>query len=98
MEDKLDISVVEHVMDLARIELTDEEKEQFAYDLKKLFDDVDKITTIKNYDEERMTSPVSHNAEVRDDVCKEEISFEEVKKNAPRTSANFVEVPVVIHE
>lgn len=98
MEDKLDISVVEHVMNLAKIELTDEEKEKFAYDLKRLFDEVNKITKIKNYDEEKMTTPVSHNTELREDQNAGEISFDEVKKNAPRTSANFVEVPVVVHE
>lgn len=98
MEEKLDISVVEHVADLARIELTEEEKEKYAYDLKKLFDEVEKITEIKNYDEELLITPVSHTVELREDENSSTISFDEVKKNAPRTSGNFVEVPVMIHE
>lgn len=98
MEEKLDLSVIEHVAALARIELTEEEKEKYAIDLKKLWDEVEKISEIKNYDEELLITPVEHNIELREDINNKMISFEEVKKNAPRTSGNFVEVPVMIHE
>ncbi|MCI8588565.1 MAG: Asp-tRNA(Asn)/Glu-tRNA(Gln) amidotransferase subunit GatC [Bacilli bacterium] len=98
MEEKLDLSVIEHVAALARIELTEEEKEKYAVDLKKLWDEVEKISEIKNYDEELLITPVEHNIELREDINNKMISFEEVKKNAPRTSGNFVEVPVMIHE
>lgn len=99
MEEKLELCEVEHVADLARIELTKEEKEQYAVDLKKLLDEVEKISEIKNYDEELLITPVEHFAELREDKNERTISFDEVKKNAPRTSGNFVEVPeVMIHE
>lgn len=98
MEEKLDLSVIEHVAALARIELTEEEKEKYAIDLKKLWDEVEKISEIKNYDEELLITPVEHNIELREDINNKMISFEEVKKNAPKTSGNFVEVPVMIHE
>lgn len=98
MEEKLDLSVIEHVAALARIELTEEEKEKYAVDLKKLWDEVEKISEIKNYDEELLITPVEHNIELREDINNKMISFEEVKKNAPKTSGNFVEVPVMIHE
>lgn len=98
MEEKLELSVIEHVASLARIELTEEEKEQYAIDLKKLWNEVEKIREIKNYDEEMLITPVEHNIKMREHINHKTISFEEVKKNAPKTSGNFVEVPVMIHE
>lgn len=98
MEERLSDEVVEHVASLARIEITEEEKEKYAYDLKKLLDEVEKISEIKNFDEELLITPVNHTVELRSDENKNTISFEEVKKNAPRTNGNFVEVPVMINE
>ena len=98
MEEKLELYEVEHVADLARIELTEEEKEQYAIDLKKLLNEVEKISEIKNYDEELLITPVEHTVRLREDKNESSISFDEVKKNAPKTSGNFVEVPVMIHE
>lgn len=98
MEEKLELYEVEHVADLARIELTEEEKEQYAIDLKKLLNEVEKISEIKNYDEELLITPVEHTVSLREDKNESGISFDKVKKNAPRTSGNFVEVPVMIHE
>lgn len=98
MEERLSDEVVEHVASLARIEITEEEKEKYAYDLKKLLNEVEKISEIKNFDEELLITPVNHTVELRSDENKNTISFEEVKKNAPRTNGNFVEVPVMINE
>jgi len=89
MEERLELCEVEHVADLARIELTEEEKEQYAVDLKKLLNEVKKISEIKNYDEELLITPVEHTVELREDKNKSTISFDEVKKNAPKTSGNW---------
>lgn len=98
MEERLSAEVVEHVASLARIEITEEEKEKYAYDLKKLLNEVEKISEIKNFDEELLITPVNHTVELRSDENKNTISFEKVKKNAPRTNGNFLEVPVMINE
>lgn len=98
MEDRLDFSVIEHVASLARIELTDEEKQRYAVDLKRLLDEVEKINEIENYDEELLITPVEHIVRLREDKNETSISFDDVKKNTPRTSGNFVEVPVMVHE
>ncbi len=96
--DKLSREEVEHVAYLARIELTPQEIEKFRVQLKTLMDEIDKIKDIKDYDEEMMFTPVNHDTILRDDVEGEMLDYKTALKNAPRTSGNFVEVPVMIGE
>jgi aspartyl-tRNA(Asn)/glutamyl-tRNA(Gln) amidotransferase subunit C len=96
--DKLSREEVEHVAYLARIELTPQEIEKFRVQLKTLMDEIDKIKDIKDYDEDMMFTPVNHDTILRDDVEGEMLDYKTALKNAPRTSGNFVEVPVMIGE
>jgi aspartyl-tRNA(Asn)/glutamyl-tRNA(Gln) amidotransferase subunit C len=96
--DKLSREEVEHVAYLARIELTPQEIEKFRVQLKTLMDEIDKIKDIKDYDEDIMFTPVNHDTILRDDVEGEMLDYKTALKNAPRTSGNFVEVPVMIGE
>ena len=96
--DKLSREEVEHVAYLARIELTPAEIEKFRVQLKTLMDEIDKIKDIKDYDEDMMFTPVNHDTILRDDIEGEMLDYKTALKNAPRTSGNFVEVPVMIGE
>ena len=96
--DKLSREEVEHVAYLARIELTPEEIEKFRVQLKTLMDEIDKIKDIKDYDDDMMFTTVNHDTILRDDVEGEMLDYKTALKNAPRTSGNFVEVPVMIGE
>lgn len=97
MMDKLTKEEVEHIAHLARIGMSDSERETFQVELKKLLDEVDKITNIENYDE-MMFTPSSNKAKLREDEAKEMISAKEALANAPKKNGNFVEVPVMINE
>ncbi len=96
--DKLSVDEVKHVAYLARIELNDEEIEKFRVQLKTLIDEVDKIKDIKDYDDDMMFTPVNHDTTLREDTPGEMLDYKTALKNAPRTSGNFVEVPVMIGE
>ena len=96
--DKLSVEEVKHVAYLARLELTDAEIEKFRVQLKTLLNEVDKIKDIKDYDDDMMFTPVNHDTVLRDDVEGEMLDYKTALKNAPRTSGNFVEVPVMIGE
>ena len=98
MMDKLTKEEVEHIAHLARIGMSDSERETFQVELKKLLDEVDKITNIENYDDEMMITPISNKAKLREDEAKEMISAKEALANAPKKNGNFVEVPVMINE
>ena len=50
--DKLTKEEVDHIAHLARIGMSDSERETFQVELKKLLDEVKKIVDIKGYDDE----------------------------------------------
>ncbi|MBR4262336.1 MAG: Asp-tRNA(Asn)/Glu-tRNA(Gln) amidotransferase subunit GatC [Bacilli bacterium] len=98
MADCLTREEVLHVARLARIELTEEEIEKYRYQLKTLMDDVDKIKDVELKTEERLISPATENATLREDTPGEMLDPEEIMKNVPESNGNFVEVPVMIDE
>ena len=67
-------------------------------ELKKLLDEISKITDIKGYDDEIMFTPSENKATMREDIEGEMLSAKEALANAPKKNGNFVEVPVMINE
>ena len=96
--DKLSKEEVLHVAHLARIDVSDKEIDEYSLELKELLNEVEKINNVEVEINELLISPVSEKAVLRKDENKSIITFEEVKKNAPRVDGNFVEVPVMINE
>ncbi len=96
--EKLSREEVLHVAHLARINLDEEEIEKFRVQLKKLMDDIDKIKSVKDYDEEILITPVEHNTVLRKDEEGKMLDYKKVMKNVPHSTGNFVEVPVMLNE
>ncbi len=85
-----------HVAHLARIEVTDEEIEKYQKDLKILLDEVDKIRSIEDFDDDKMFSPTDNQYDLkRESVI---VDKEQILSNVPKKMGNFVEVPVMINE
>ena len=87
-----------HVAHLARIKVEDTEIEKYQVDLKKLLDDVDKIKDIEVENNNLLVTPVDHESILRKDTDTRSVEFNEIKKNVPATTGNFVEVPVMVNE
>lgn len=96
--DRLSKEEVLHVAHLARIDVSSEEIEDYRYQLKQLINEVEKINNVEVSDNNLLITPVLHTVRFRDDENKNHITFEDVKKNAPKVDGNFVEVPVMINE
>ena len=96
--DKLTKEEVLHVAHLARIAVTEDEIEKYQKDLKKLLDEVDKIKEIEVEDNNLLVTPVSYQSTLRSDSSVRSVEFNEIKKNVPATTGNFVEVPVIVSE
>ena len=96
--DKLTKEEVLHVAHLARIKVTDDEIEKYQVDLKKLLDDVNKINDIEVDSDSLLVTPVEHESILRSDNDTRSIEFNDIKKNVPATTGNFVEVPVMVNE
>ena len=85
-----------HVAHLARIEITEEELEKYQKDLKILFDDIDKIKDLNDFDEDKMISPCENSFDINGNM--HEVSKDNLLQNVPKKKGNFIEVPVMVNE
>ena len=85
-----------HVAHLARIEITNEEIEKYQKDLKVLFDEIDKIKDLNDFDDDKMIAPWENDYALnRENVS---VDKDNLLSNVPKKKGNFVEVPVMINE
>ena len=85
-----------HVAHLARIEITDEEVEKYQKDLKVLFDQIDKIKDLNDFDDDKMISPCENTFDLeRKNIP---VTEDNLLLNVPKKKGNFVEVPVMVNE
>ncbi len=96
--EKLSREEVLHVAHLARINLEEDEIEKFRVQLKQLMNDIDKIKSVKDYDEEQLITPVDFNSDLRKDDEGKMLDYKKVISNVPHSTGNFVEVPVMLNE
>jgi aspartyl-tRNA(Asn)/glutamyl-tRNA(Gln) amidotransferase subunit C len=93
---KITIADVEHVARLARLALTEEEKNLFAVQMDAIIGYVEKI---KGLDTDGVI-PTSHAVPMenafREDTVRSSIGVEEALLNAPRRTGSFFKVPKVI--
>ncbi len=96
MSDKLTREEVLHVAYLARISLTEEEISKYQMQLKSLFNEIDKIKDLNDFDEEKMISPTDNTYDLeRKSVA---VDKEDLLMNVPKTKGNFIEVLVMVNE
>lgn len=96
--DKLSKEEVMHVAKLGRLDLLDEEVDKFSYQLKELFNEIDKINEIDLKVEDTLISPCEDKCTLFEDKS---VCFENSKvliENAPKRFDNFIEVAGVFNE
>lgn len=95
--DELTRDEVLHVAHLARIGLSEEEIPKYQKSLKKMIDEIDKIKTMTDFDQDMMISPsinkVSLETKKVEGVCNTDML-----NNVPKKKGNFIEVPVMVNE
>lgn len=86
---------VEHVAKLARLELTEEEKEKFTSQLGDVLKYVEQMNEVDTSNVEPMAHAIDFVNVMREDVVKYEQSKEELMKNAPDAEDGFFKVPKI---
>ena len=84
-----------HVLNLARLEASEEEIEKYQVELKKMIDEIDKIKELDDFDDELMIAPWSHDVTLREN---DSLKIEEanVLENVPCKKGNFISVDVEV--
>jgi len=89
------IKDVEHVAKLARLELTEEEKEMFTHQLGDVLEHVEKMNEVNTEGVEPMNHPIDFYNVMREDVKIYENTREELMQNAPDIEGEFFKVPKI---
>ncbi|MBQ8891446.1 MAG: aspartyl/glutamyl-tRNA amidotransferase subunit C [Bacilli bacterium] len=93
--DKLSREEVLHVLDLARLNASDEEIEKYRVELKQMITEIDKIKDINDFDSDYLIAPWSNESTLRDNGSIL-ISKDNVLKNVPNKKGNFVSLDVEV--
>lgn len=89
------IKDVEHVAKLARLELTDSEKEMFTEQLGDVLTHVEKMNEVDTTDVIPMNHPIDFVNVMREDNKIYENTREELMSNAPDIEGEFFKVPKI---
>jgi aspartyl-tRNA(Asn)/glutamyl-tRNA(Gln) amidotransferase subunit C len=89
---------VEHVAELARLELTSAEKEQFIAQLNSILTYIEKLNELDTRDVEPTSHVLPMSNVFRDDEVRPSMDRTEVLRNAPEESHFFFKVPRIIEE
>jgi len=87
---------VEYVAWLARLELSEEEKERFTRQLGQVLEHAEKIKSLDTEDVEPTSHVVPLKNVMREDRVHPGLSQEEALSNAPRREGGFIMVPRII--
>ena len=89
---------VEHVAELARLDLTPAEKEQFIAQLNSILTYVEKLNEVDTADVEPTSHVIPMSNVLRDDAVRPSLDRVKVLCNAPEESRFFFKVPRIIEE
>ena len=89
------IKDVEHVAKLARLELSEEEKEIFTHQLGDVLSHVEKMNEVDTTGVEPMNHPIDFVNVMREDNKIYENTREELMANAPDIEGEFFKVPKI---
>ena len=87
---------VEHVARLARLELTEDEKERMTAQLDAILGYMDKLNALDTSQVEPTTTVIPMVSVMRDDVVRPSLDREEALANAPDRADAFFRVPRII--
>ena len=87
---------IEHIASLARLSLTEEEKELFGLQLSSILDYMEKLNELDTTDVEPTSHVLPLNNVMRDDISGPSIQREDALMNAPDHTDKFFRVPKII--
>jgi aspartyl-tRNA(Asn)/glutamyl-tRNA(Gln) amidotransferase subunit C len=95
---KLDLETVEHIAALARLGLTDEEKQRMLTQLSSVLDHISMLQEVDTADIPPTAQVIELQSVMRDDVERPSLPRELVLLNAPRQQDGYFRVNAVLDE
>lgn len=95
---KITTDTVEHVAKLARLEITETEKEAFSHQLSDILTYVEKLNELKTEGVEPTATVLGQTNVFREDKARPSLPVEKALANAPESADGFFVVPKIIEE
>lgn len=92
----LTLEEVEHIAELARLRLTDEEKERYREQLSSILDYFAQLQELDTSEIPPTSSVLPPRSVLRDDQARPGLSLEELLSNAPETEDDQFRIPPVL--
>lgn len=92
----LTLAEVEHIAELARLDLTAEEKERFRQQLSAILEYAARLQALDTSGIQPTSSVLPSRAALREDEPAPGLSIQQILRNAPRSEANQFRVPPVM--
>lgn len=89
---------VKKIAELARLEFSESELENYTTEMNKMLDYVDKLNELDTENIEPLSHPIENTNVFRQDEVKKSTNREEALKNAPDKSSEHFKVPKVISQ
>ena len=93
---KIDRETLEKIAHLARLELKEEDVPKLMEDMSQIISFVEKLNEVDTKGVEPLTTMSHEINQFRDDVVKDQLTQDEVLKNAPEKEGDFFKVPKVL--
>jgi aspartyl-tRNA(Asn)/glutamyl-tRNA(Gln) amidotransferase subunit C len=90
--------VVEHVANLARLDLSDEEIDRLKNEMGRILEHADKLQEVDTDDIEGTSHVIPMTNVYREDEVGESLTPEDVVANAPDSAEEFFKVPRIVEE
>lgn len=87
---------VDHIAHLARLHLSEEEKERYREQLSDILEHVSALNALDTTDVPPMSSVVVENSRLREDIPGEPMPREDLLRNAPALASHQFRVPPVL--
>ena len=97
-EPKISLKDVEHVARLARLELSDADKERMRRELDSILSYIDKLRALDTEGVEPTAHAIPMTNVMRDDMPRPSLPQDVMLANAPERSGEFFRVPRIIEE
>ena len=96
--EKLEKKDVQHVADLARLIITEEEEKKYLEQLNAILTEIEKIENVRIEPTSYLISPITEEVRLKEDIEESPLKKEEVLKNANQVSGDFISVARVVEE
>lgn len=94
----LTLKEVEHIAQLARLELSKEEKKRYRKQLSSILGHIEKLQGLDTDNILPMSAVIAERSRLRKDITGDCLTTEELLRNAPATKNNQFQVPPVLDD